>query len=40
MELPDEFPDNINYGWYVAEAKEVLRNVNYSQLNLFSQEAA
>ncbi len=35
MELPDEFPADVNYDWYVAEAKSVLGNIGYAQQTLF-----
>lgn len=35
MELPDEFPKNINYDWYVLEARAVLNSIGYLQQTLF-----
>ena len=35
MELPDVFPADVNYDWYVAEAKNVLHNIGYGQRTLF-----
>lgn len=36
MELPDEFPDDINYDWYIQEAEIVLIDIGYSQQTLFT----
>lgn len=30
MELPDEFPDDIDYAWYVREARSILEDIAYS----------
>ena len=35
MELPDEFPDDVNYAWYIAEAKSALGNLGFAQGTLF-----
>jgi hypothetical protein len=35
MVLPDELPGDINYDWYIAEAKEALRNIGYGQRTLW-----
>ncbi len=35
MELPDEFPDDVNYNWYLMEARSVLGNIGYAQPRLF-----
>jgi hypothetical protein len=38
MTLPDEFPKDINYGWYIKEAKELLNDVGIEaigQMKLF-----
>ena len=35
MELPDEFPADVNYNWYVEEAQSVLHNLGYRQRTLF-----
>lgn len=35
MELPDELPKDINYAWYIAEAKAMLGNIGYAQATLF-----
>lgn len=32
MTLPDEFPDDIDYAWYVGKAENMLRDVGYYQL--------
>ena len=32
MTLPDEFPDDIDYAWYVGKAEAMLRDVGYYQL--------
>jgi len=29
MELPDEFPDDVDFRWYVREAKAILREIGY-----------
>ena len=29
MDLPDEFPDDVDYGWYIEEAKSMLRDLGY-----------
>lgn len=29
MDLPDEFPTDINYGWYVERTKDMLRAIDY-----------
>lgn len=29
MELPDEFPDDVNYEWYVNEAESILEEIGY-----------
>jgi hypothetical protein len=39
MELPDEFPKDVNYGWYIAEARDVLVNLGYAQGDLFEDAA-
>ncbi|WP_321471066.1 hypothetical protein [uncultured Paludibaculum sp.] len=35
MELPDEFPTDVNFGWYVQEAQSVLNSLGYAQRTLF-----
>lgn len=30
MELPDVFPDNIDYDWYIDEAERILSDIGYS----------
>lgn len=35
MELPDEFPNDVNYDWYIREAMALLNNVGHSQRTLF-----
>jgi DNA polymerase elongation subunit (family B) len=35
MELPDAFPSDVNYDWYIAEARNVLNNIGYGQRTLF-----
>lgn len=35
MELPTEFPDDVNYDYYFEEAQEVLRDIGYSTPRLF-----
>lgn len=35
MELPDVFPSDVNYGWYIAEAQNTLNNLGYTQGTLF-----
>jgi len=32
MTLPDEFPDDVDYAWYVGKAEAMLRDVGYYQL--------
>ena len=32
MTLPDEFPDDVDYAWYVGKAENMLRDVGYYQL--------
>lgn len=29
MDLPDEFPNDVDYGWYVEEAKSMLRDLGF-----------
>jgi len=29
MELPDEFPSDIDYGWYIREARSILQDIGY-----------
>ena len=29
MDLPDTFPDDVDYDWYIAEAKSLLKDVGY-----------
>ena len=29
MELPDTFPDDLDYAWYVAEARSILEDIGY-----------
>lgn len=29
MELPDEFPADVNYSWYLNEAREILKDIDY-----------
>lgn len=37
MELPDEFPSDVNYDWYVGEAEDILESFGYFDLpSLFS----
>lgn len=36
MELPDVFPDDIDYNRYVIEAERILDDIGYKQLSLFS----
>jgi len=31
MDLPDDFPTNINYEWYAQRANEMLEDVGYYQ---------
>ncbi len=31
LELPDEFPSDINYQWYIDNTKEILYNIGYLQ---------
>jgi DNA polymerase elongation subunit (family B) len=35
MELPDTFPTDVNYAWYIQEAKNALSNIGYTQGSLF-----
>ena len=35
MELPDTFPTDVNYPWYITEAKNTLTNIGYGQRTLF-----
>jgi hypothetical protein len=35
MELPDTFPDDIDYNWYVIEAERILDDIGHKQLSLF-----
>lgn len=39
MELPDEFPADVNYDWYIAEARAALGNIGYAQRSLFEEAA-
>ncbi len=32
MTLPDEFPDDIDYAWYVNKAENILKDIGYYQL--------
>lgn len=32
MTLPDEFPDDIDYSWYLAKSESILRDIAYYQL--------
>lgn len=32
MELPDEFPDDVDYDWYIRKADDILRDVGYYEL--------
>ena len=36
MDLPSEFPSDVNYKWYVAEANSVLDDIGYAQQRLFA----
>jgi hypothetical protein len=29
LEMPDSFPDDIDYSWYVKRAKEMLEDIGY-----------
>lgn len=29
MELPDEFPDDVDHGWYIAEARSILKDIGW-----------
>lgn len=29
MQLPEEFPSDVDHGWYIAEAKSILRDLGY-----------
>lgn len=31
MEMPDEFPDDVNYGWYVRECHSMLKDIGFSE---------
>jgi hypothetical protein len=33
MTLPDEFPDDIDYSWYVKKAENILRDLGLTQVN-------
>jgi hypothetical protein len=39
MDMPDEFPNDVNYDWYINECKSILEDIGYSprkeQLKLF-----
>jgi len=35
MELPADFPDDVNYEWYITEAKTVLGSLGCVQQVLF-----
>ncbi len=37
MELPDEFPADVNYQWYIEEARSVLASIGYAQGRLFEE---
>lgn len=30
MELPDEFPDDVNHAWYIAEARSILKDIGWT----------
>ena len=32
MTLPDEFPDDVDYAWYIGKAEAMLRDVGYYSL--------
>jgi DNA polymerase elongation subunit (family B) len=36
MELPDEFPSDVNYDWYIAEAMAALNSIGYGQRTLWT----
>lgn len=36
MELPDVFPDDVDYDWYVREAQDILNDIGYSGGRSFS----
>ena len=40
MNIPDELPSDIDYGWYIREAQSTLQQLGYQQRSLFDQEAA
>jgi hypothetical protein len=29
MQLPEQFPDDVNFDWYIAEAEKMLREIGY-----------
>jgi hypothetical protein len=31
MELPDEFPDDVDYDWYVREARQILTEIGFNE---------
>jgi len=31
MELPDKFPDDVNYDWYIDEANSILEDIGYAK---------
>jgi hypothetical protein len=31
MNLPDEFPDDVDYRWYIAETREILMQIGYTE---------
>ena len=35
MELPSEFPTDINYTWYINECNKMLQEIGFKQLSLF-----
>ena len=35
MELPEVFPTDVNFDWYIAEARAALHNIGYGQRTLF-----
>jgi len=31
MELPDKFPDDVDYGWYIREARSILQEIGFEE---------
>lgn len=40
MELPEVFPNDVNYNWYISEAHAVLNSIGYAQRTMFEDQAA